>query len=115
MRVEGFCRRSRHAGWSRSWDNSIRKWDVSASKCIIEFRGHQDPVCCLAAAGEVLLSGSRDCSIRAWRVDTAECIKVLSPLILPTPSALRRRHLTKVEGGRAFVHAEHQPQHARRC
>jgi len=58
-----------------SWDSSIRKWDVSTNRFIAELLGHHDPVYCLAAVGGVLLSGSRDCCVRAWRTDTCECIR----------------------------------------
>jgi WD40 repeat protein len=61
---------------SGSWDRTIRKWDITALRFITEITGHSDPVYCLTSCGGVLFSGSRDCTVRGWSVESNDCVRV---------------------------------------
>ena len=63
----------------RSWNNSIKTWNVDTGECMQTFTGHTSYVITLQllANNSKLASGSPDKTIRIWNVDTGECIRTL--------------------------------------
>jgi len=59
---------------SGAQDFLIKIW--SGLLCKLTLQGHTDWVCSLVSLGKTIFSGSRDKTIRAWNVDTAQCLKV---------------------------------------
>ena len=50
-----------------SRDHSLKLWDFRRPpRDLATFRGHADSVTCCAVRGELLLSGSRDQTLRTW-------------------------------------------------
>ncbi len=64
---------------SGSADNTLRLWDVSASRCVRVFAGHAGSVTAvrLSRDGQYALSASRDRTLRVWDVKGQECVSVL--------------------------------------
>ncbi len=74
-------------------DNNIRVWDLQSGRCIHTFGGHTATVRCIkitrperTAAGTdeaapeqpLVVSGSRDCTLRVWRLPSREDSEVVS-------------------------------------
>ena len=57
-------------------DRTVRLW--RAGQCIKILHGHEDIVedIAFSAKGHLLASGSDDCTVRLWDVDTGECLQV---------------------------------------
>jgi WD40 repeat protein len=52
-----------------SSDKTVKVWDMRMfGECLNTLEGHTDFVSCLSFAGDLLVSGSDDCSIRLWDV-----------------------------------------------
>ena len=64
---------------SGSGDGSLRLWDLSTSKCVRTFTGHQKAIVALGYLndGAQLISGSMDKSIKIWDRATGKCIQSL--------------------------------------
>ena len=77
--------------YSGSWDNTIRKWDLSSNECVSVLKGHTGTVrevviimpgdtygvCALTVHEGFLYSGSEDNTIRKWDLSSNECVSVL--------------------------------------
>ncbi len=65
---------------SGSADNTAKLWAMNSSECILTYRGHNQPVLCLAvdANGTYLYTGSQDATVRSWEVMTGKCVRVFS-------------------------------------
>ena len=61
-------------------DGLIKMWDVSrdfVKKPLKIFEGHEEKVSSLDAAGDVLVSGSLDQSVRVWNIESSSLLRVL--------------------------------------
>jgi WD40 repeat protein len=71
-----------HAAWvaAASYDGPINVWHQRRSAAVQTFAGHEDAVNCLAITpgGRLLLSGSRDRTLRLWLRDQREPLAVFS-------------------------------------
>ncbi|XP_052767005.1 striatin-3-like isoform X7 [Mya arenaria] len=61
-------------------DRHIRFFDINTGKMIHSMVAHLDAVTCLAVDpnGLYLLSGSHDCSIRLWNLDSKTCVQEIT-------------------------------------
>uniref|UniRef100_A0A336KGC5 CSON006515 protein n=1 Tax=Culicoides sonorensis TaxID=179676 RepID=A0A336KGC5_CULSO len=61
-------------------DRHIRFWDSNTGNLVHSMVAHLDAVTSLAidSAGLYLLSGSHDCSIRLWNIDTKTCVQEIT-------------------------------------
>ncbi|XP_068632986.1 striatin-3 isoform X2 [Battus philenor] len=61
-------------------DHHIRFWDVGSGRCAHAMVAHLDAVTGLALDpnGLFLLSGSHDCSVRLWNLDTKTCVQEIT-------------------------------------
>ncbi|XP_047986361.1 striatin-3 [Leguminivora glycinivorella] len=61
-------------------DRHIRFWDVVSGRCAHAMVAHLDAVTGLALDpnGLFLLSGSHDCSVRLWNLDTKTCVQEIT-------------------------------------
>ncbi|HEY9823858.1 MAG TPA: NB-ARC domain-containing protein [Stenomitos sp.] len=96
-----------HTGWVRSAvfndtgdqlfsgsnDGTVRIWDVETGNCLKVLQGHRQVVKSVAYGsalssvyldalktgieGEIIVSGSQDCTIRIWDAQTGRCLSVL--------------------------------------
>lgn len=48
------------------------------STCYLEYRGHKGPVMSISTdpSGQWIASGSSDCTVRIWEIDTGRCLKI---------------------------------------
>lgn len=71
-------------------DKHMRFWELSTGRMVHGVVAHQDAVTSLAvdAAGLHLLSGSHDCSVRLWSLETRTCSQEIT--------AHRRKHLESI-------------------
>ncbi|XP_037271601.2 WD repeat-containing protein 18 [Rhipicephalus microplus] len=76
---------------------ALYKWNTGNKRPEATFLGHEGKVTCLATSldGQLLVSGSEDCTARVWDVASKQCIHVLhhkgavtNVLVVPTPVAL---------------------------
>ena len=67
-----------HSSFSAHEDRHIRFFDNGSGKMIHSMVAHLDAVTSLAVDpnGLYLLSGSHDCSIRLWNLDSKTCVQV---------------------------------------
>lgn len=49
---------------SGSTDRTIRVWDIATGTCLHTLYGHTSTVRCLALHGDIIVSGSRDATVR---------------------------------------------------
>lgn len=56
---------------------TIKLWDVNTGICIQEFEGHTDIVnsACFSPNGDMIISGSSDCTAKVWDIDSGQCIR----------------------------------------
>lgn len=61
-------------------DRHIRFWDAVSGRCAHAMVAHLDAVTGLALDpnGLFLLSGSHDCSVRLWNLDTKTCVQEIT-------------------------------------
>jgi striatin 1/3/4 len=61
-------------------DRHIRFWDAASGRCAHAMVAHLDAVTGLALDpnGLFLLSGSHDCSVRLWNLDTKTCVQEIT-------------------------------------
>lgn len=59
-----------------SMDGLIRCYDLVDRTFVQEYYGHRSSVLCLDTDGHVVVSGSADCSIKAWDIRTGECTSI---------------------------------------
>lgn len=52
-------------------------WELASGSCVRGFAGHADTVTSLALSGGLVLSGSRDGTLRLWDLANGECLRVL--------------------------------------
>lgn len=76
---------------------ALYKWNTGNKRPEATFLGHEGKVTCLATSldGQLLVSGSEDCTARVWDVASKQCIHVLhhkgavtNVLVVPTPVTL---------------------------
>ncbi|KAG7324841.1 hypothetical protein KOW79_011157 [Hemibagrus wyckioides] len=58
---------------SASYDLSIRCWNMKTGACVMLFSGHMGTITCLDLHGHHLVSGSRDCKVKVWSLQTSQC------------------------------------------
>ena len=63
-------------------------WDSTTLQCKATLEGHEDNVRVLAVGARHVFSGSWDKSIRVWDVETLQCIKVCTPVLVQYPRTL---------------------------
>lgn len=65
---------------SGSADCTAKLWAMNSSECILTYRGHNQPVLCLAvdSSGTYVYTGSQDATVRSWEVMTGKCIRTFS-------------------------------------
>ncbi len=61
--------------FSAGEDWNIGVWDMTDWSLVRRWEGHTGPIRCLLTVGDILLSGSADCTIRAWSVLTGVCAR----------------------------------------
>uniref|UniRef100_A0A131YJS2 Pre-rRNA-processing protein IPI3 n=1 Tax=Rhipicephalus appendiculatus TaxID=34631 RepID=A0A131YJS2_RHIAP len=76
---------------------ALYKWNTGNKRPEATFLGHEGKVTCLATSldGQLLVSGSEDCTARVWDVASKQCIHVLhhkgavtNALVMLTPATL---------------------------
>ena len=55
--------------FTSSWDNTIKKWDVTSGANLTTISAHLNPVNCLQVSDNFIYSGSSDCLIKKWTFD----------------------------------------------
>ncbi|KAM9837899.1 F-box/WD repeat-containing protein 10 [Aulostomus maculatus] len=55
-----------------SCDANIRCWSVKTSRCVMVLYGHSSTVNCLDVHADTLVSGSKDCRVKVWNLQTGE-------------------------------------------
>nr|XP_050031371.1 WD repeat-containing protein 18-like [Dermacentor andersoni] len=85
------------SGTGKIFEVALYKWNTGNKRPEATFVGHEGKVTCLATSldGQLLVSGSEDCTARVWDVASKQCIHVLhhkgavtNVLVVPTPAAL---------------------------
>ncbi|AFY93240.1 NB-ARC domain-containing protein [Chamaesiphon minutus] len=58
---------------------TIAFWNIQTGECIRTLQGQQQSVCSIAVSptGELLASGSVECSVALWNINTGECFQIL--------------------------------------
>ncbi|KAH7976713.1 hypothetical protein HPB52_018449 [Rhipicephalus sanguineus] len=76
---------------------ALYKWNTGNKRPEATFLGHEGKVTCLATSldGQLMVSGSEDCTARVWDVASKQCIHILhhkgtvtNVLVAPTPATL---------------------------
>ncbi|HEY9626114.1 MAG TPA: hypothetical protein V6C84_02325 [Coleofasciculaceae cyanobacterium] len=64
---------------SCSFDQTIKRWDVSTGKCLQTLEGHTAPVMTVTydSDEQYLISGGLDQTVRCWEVATGKCVQVM--------------------------------------
>lgn len=57
--------------------NLARNWQLGRAQGITQLKGHTAHVTSLKKHGDVLITGSYDCSIRVWNLQTNKCTKTI--------------------------------------
>src|SRR5262249_51377202 len=59
--------------------NSLRLWDMTTGKCLINLAGHTGRIFSAAFSrdGQLAASGSEDGTLRLWKIRTGECLGIL--------------------------------------
>ncbi|KAJ1521516.1 hypothetical protein ONE63_003179 [Megalurothrips usitatus] len=68
-----------------SFDDSVVVYDVQFGRVLDKLVAHEDAVSCLAFCGNILVTGSWDCSVRVWKklpIDEGEWTKIRSATAL---------------------------------
>jgi len=55
-------------------DNSIRSWDLQTGKCKDIFRGHSSDVNSVDCFDDVIVSGSKDKTVKVWSLQDLSCV-----------------------------------------
>jgi WD40 repeat protein len=64
---------------SGSFDSNIKIWDSNNFQLLRKITGHLKPINCLKMLNdETILSGSKDETIRIWKIDSGECLRTLN-------------------------------------
>lgn len=76
---------------SGSRDSTLRVWDIFKGRCLHLLSGHTNSVRCLDVAGNIVVSGSYDCTARVCRT-YLEALGTITDIHLITSVALERRY-----------------------
>lgn len=68
--------RGRMCAVTASGEGSIQLWDLLSGKLLRTFDGHSKGLACVKFAGNIVVSGSNDHTVRAWNASTGECLVV---------------------------------------
>lgn len=60
------------------WDKTVRVWDLAPGTSVIEqWIGHTDRIDAIETIDDLVLTGSRDATLRLWKADSGELLQVV--------------------------------------
>ena len=59
---------SEHHVATASYDKTLKLWDLRTAVPLHTLQGHTDKVLCVSWAGDTLVSGGADCTVRSYNV-----------------------------------------------
>ena len=90
-----------HLAASAGEDGQVKLWDLvadAAPACSRTLSGHAASVRGVAMEGELLVSGSDDCSIRVWSLASGQCVENVTAKGRPVLAVALKGHLLSSAG-----------------